>query len=73
MRSFRDVPSHLDVTGNIQVNDVHRWDLLPQSGGGLQVAYKARWICTMTGWILQSVSRRAESAGGGRRSGLGIF
>jgi hypothetical protein len=34
------VPSHLDVTGNIQVNDVHRWDLLPQSGGGLRVAYK---------------------------------
>jgi hypothetical protein len=34
------VPSHLDVTGNIQVNDVHRWDLLPQSGGGLRVGYK---------------------------------
>jgi hypothetical protein len=34
------IPSHLDVTGNIQVNDVHRWDLLPQSGGGLRVAYK---------------------------------
>jgi hypothetical protein len=34
------VPSHLDVTGNIQVNDVHRWDLLPQSGAGLQIAYK---------------------------------
>lgn len=34
------VPSHLDVTGNIQVSDVHRWDLLPQSGGGLRVAYK---------------------------------
>jgi hypothetical protein len=33
-------PSHLDVTGNIQVNDVHRWDLLPQSGGGLRVGYK---------------------------------
>jgi hypothetical protein len=37
---FSGVPSHLDVTGNIQVNDVHRWDLLPQSGGGLRVAYK---------------------------------
>ncbi len=34
------IPSHLDVTGNIQVNDVHRWDLLPQSGAGLRVAYK---------------------------------
>jgi hypothetical protein len=34
------IPSHLDVTGNIQVNDVHRWDLLPLSGGGLRVAYK---------------------------------
>ena len=34
------VPSHLEVTGNIQVNDVHRWDLLPQSGGGLRVGYK---------------------------------
>ena len=34
------IPSHLDVTGNIQVNDVHRWDLLPQSGAGLRVGYK---------------------------------
>jgi acetolactate synthase regulatory subunit len=34
------VPSHLDVTGNIQVNDVHRWDLLPQSGAGLRIAYQ---------------------------------
>jgi len=34
------IPSRLDVTGNIQVNDVHRWDLLPQSGGGLRVGYK---------------------------------
>lgn len=33
-------PSRLDVTGNIQVNDVHRWDLLPQSGAGLRVVYK---------------------------------
>jgi hypothetical protein len=33
-------PSHLDVTGNIQVNDVHRWDLLPQSGAGLRIGYK---------------------------------
>ncbi len=33
-------PSHLDVTGNIEINDVHRWDLLPQSGGGLRVGYK---------------------------------
>ncbi|MGA3188003.1 MAG: AsmA family protein [Bryobacteraceae bacterium] len=33
-------PSHLDVSGNIQVNDVHRWDLLPQSGAGLRVGYK---------------------------------
>jgi acetolactate synthase regulatory subunit len=33
-------PSHLDVSGNIQVNDVHRWDLLPQSRGGLRVGYK---------------------------------
>jgi hypothetical protein len=34
------IPSHLDVTGNVQVNDVHRWDLLPQSGGGLRIAYR---------------------------------
>jgi hypothetical protein len=26
--------------GNIQVNDVHRWDLLPLSGGGLRVGYQ---------------------------------
>jgi len=34
------IPSHLDVTGNIEVNDVHRWDLLPKSGAGVRVAYK---------------------------------
>lgn len=26
-------PSHLEVTGQLQVDDIHRWDLLPQSGG----------------------------------------
>lgn len=33
-------PSHLDVTGTMQVNDIHRWDLLPQSGSGLAVQFK---------------------------------
>jgi hypothetical protein len=33
-------PSNLKVTGNIEVNDVHRWDLLPQSGGGLRIGYQ---------------------------------
>jgi AsmA protein len=26
-------PSHLAVTGQLQIDDVHRWDLLPQRGG----------------------------------------
>jgi len=33
-------PSHLDVTGNIQVNDVHRWDMVPQTGAVVRVAYQ---------------------------------
>ena len=28
------------VTGELQIDDVHRWDLLPQSGGGWRIAYK---------------------------------
>ena len=26
-------PSHLDVIGQLQIEDVHRWDLMPQRGG----------------------------------------
>ncbi len=33
-------PSHLDIAGNMQVSDIHRWDLLPQSGAGLRVQFK---------------------------------
>jgi len=33
-------PSHLDVAGQLQVDDIHRWDLLPKRGGGWQIAYK---------------------------------
>jgi hypothetical protein len=33
-------PSHLDVTGQLHLDDIHRWDLLPQRGGGWAVAYK---------------------------------
>lgn len=32
--------SHLDVSGSMQVSDVRRWDMLPQSGASLSVAYK---------------------------------
>ena len=50
------IPSHLDVTGHIQVNDVHRWDLLPQSGAGLRVAYKGMLDLRGDRLELQSVS-----------------
>jgi hypothetical protein len=33
-------PSHLDVTGELQVDDIHRWDLLPRRGGGWRIPYK---------------------------------
>lgn len=32
-------PAHLDVTGQLQVDDVHRWDLLPKRGGGWRIGY----------------------------------
>ncbi len=53
-------PSHLDVTGNIQVNDVHRWDLLPQSGGGLRIAYRGSLDLHNDRLELQSVSDAAN-------------
>ena len=32
-------PSHLDVTGQIQLADVHRWDLIPDEVGGLKLGF----------------------------------
>src|SRR5258706_2191205 len=32
-------PSHLEVSGRLQIDDVHRWDLLPQRGGGWRFGY----------------------------------
>ena len=66
------IPSHLDVTGNIQVNDVHRWDLLPQSGGGCGSRYKG--TLDLRGDRLELTERigRAESAGSGGVSRVGF-
>jgi hypothetical protein len=33
-------PSKLDVAGTLQVEDVHRWDLLPKRGGAWGLSYK---------------------------------
>ena len=33
-------PSRLEVTGQLQVDDIHRWDLLPKRGGGWRIGYK---------------------------------
>lgn len=33
-------PSHLDVNGELQIDDIHRWDLLPKRGGGWRIPYK---------------------------------
>jgi hypothetical protein len=32
-------PSHLDVSGQIQLADVHRWDLIPDSVGGMKLGF----------------------------------
>lgn len=32
-------PTHLDVTGQLQIDDVHRWNLLPKRGGGWHIPY----------------------------------
>jgi len=32
-------PSHLDVSGQIQLADVHRWDLVPNEVGGLKLGF----------------------------------
>ena len=32
-------PSHLDVAGQIQLVDVHRWDLIPNEVGGLKLGF----------------------------------
>jgi AsmA protein len=32
-------PSHLDVSGQIQLADVHRWDLIPDEVGGMKLGF----------------------------------
>ncbi|MGH9591580.1 MAG: AsmA family protein, partial [Bryobacteraceae bacterium] len=32
-------PNHLDVSGDLQVADIHRWDLLPTPGSGWQLGF----------------------------------
>lgn len=34
-------PSKLEMTGNLELGDVHRWDLLPESGQAWKLPYKA--------------------------------
>ena len=34
-------PSNLAITGHLQIDDVHRWDLLPK-GGGWSIAYRGK-------------------------------
>jgi len=33
-------PSNIQIDGQLQIDDVHRWDLLPKRGGGWRVGYK---------------------------------
>ncbi len=33
-------PSNLAIAGHLQIDDVHRWDLLPKRGGGWSMAYR---------------------------------
>ncbi len=32
-------PSHLEMTGHLQIDDIHRWDLLPKRGGGWRIPF----------------------------------
>jgi hypothetical protein len=36
---FSGPPSHLDVAGQMQLADVHRWDLVPNEVGGLKLGF----------------------------------
>jgi AsmA protein len=36
---FSGPPSHLDVAGQIQLADLHRWDLIPNEVGGLKLGF----------------------------------
>src|SRR5271155_3895478 len=33
-------PQNLEINGQLQIDDVHRWDLLPKRGGGWRIGYK---------------------------------
>ena len=36
------ITSNLDITGSFQLDDLHRWDLLPQKGGGWKQPYRGK-------------------------------
>jgi hypothetical protein len=51
--------SHLDLTGDLNVSDVHRWDLMPAPGEGWALNY--RGLLNLTGHHLELAS--AETPG----------
>src|SRR5260370_31243030 len=52
-------PSHLEVSGRLKVDDVHRWDLLPQRGGGWSFGYSG--LLDLNGETLALQSTTEES------------
>jgi AsmA family len=54
-------PSHLDVSGQVQLADVHRWDLLPDEANGLKQAFGGTLDLHGERLDLQTTSNRGGS------------
>ncbi len=55
------VPSHLDVSGQVQLADVHRWDLLPDEANGLKQGFSGTLDLRGERLDLQTTSERGSS------------
>ncbi len=55
-------PSHLDVSGDLQVADIHRWDLLPTPGSGWQLGFGGTLDLRGERLDLQSTAQTAAGA-----------
>src|SRR5581483_11031902 len=54
-------PSHLDVAGQIQMADVHRWDLLPDEANGLRQGFAGTLDLRQERLDLQTTASRGDS------------
>ena len=52
--------SNLEVTGDLNINDVHRWDLMPSGGEGWTLQYRGSWNLPAHQLHLETVNSESQ-------------